>query len=119
MTVSVGHCHPYVLEAVNRQMRELWHSTYIYLHPNIHKYAEKLTSKFSGDLKVPTRYRQFEPYILNGKLMFSTRSNARFCRLRILLILDPKQMIWRYFWLACRRETMKCCHYKMPTMECR
>lgn len=52
VTVSVGHCHPYVLEAVNRQMKELWHSTYIYLHPNIHKYAEKLTSKFSGDLKV-------------------------------------------------------------------
>lgn len=52
VTVSVGHCHPYVLEAVTRQMKELWHSTYIYLHPNIHKYAEKLTSKFAGDLKV-------------------------------------------------------------------
>lgn len=52
VTISVGHCHPYVLEAVNKQMKELWHSTHIYLHPNIHKYAEKLTSKFSGDLQV-------------------------------------------------------------------
>lgn len=60
VTVSVGHCHPYVLEAVNRQMRELWHSTYIYLHPNIHKYAEKLTAKFPGDLKVCAKIVGFE-----------------------------------------------------------
>lgn len=52
VTVSVGHCHPYVLEAVSKQMKELWHTTNIYLHPNIHKYAEKLSSKFPNDLNV-------------------------------------------------------------------
>lgn len=52
VTVSVGHCHPYVVSAVERQMRKLWHTTNIYLHPNIHKYAEKLCGKFPGDLQV-------------------------------------------------------------------
>lgn len=52
VTVSVGHCHPYVLKAVEKQMKELWHTTVIYMHPNIHKYAEKLVSKLPGDLKV-------------------------------------------------------------------
>lgn len=52
VTVSVGHCHPYVQAAVEKQMRELWHTTVIYLHPSMSKYAEKLISKLPGDLKV-------------------------------------------------------------------
>lgn len=52
VTVSVGHCHPHVLEAVRRQNETLQHSTTIYLHPNIVEYAEKLASKMPGDLKV-------------------------------------------------------------------
>lgn len=52
VTISVGHCHPYVLEAVNRQMKELWHTTNIYLHPNIHKYAETLTGTLPEHLDV-------------------------------------------------------------------
>ena len=52
VTVSVGHCHPHVVEAAHRQNETLQHSTTIYLHPNIAHYAEKLASKMPGDLKV-------------------------------------------------------------------
>src|SRR5262245_33104142 len=52
VTVSVGHCHPHVVEAAQRQNEILQHSTTIYLHPNIAEYAEKLASKMPGDLKV-------------------------------------------------------------------
>ncbi len=52
VTVSVGHCHPHVLKAVNAQNATLQHSTTIYLNPNIGAYAEKLASKLPGDLKV-------------------------------------------------------------------
>ncbi len=52
VTVSVGHCHPHVVAAANRQNELLQHSTTIYLHPNVALYAEKLASKMPGDLKV-------------------------------------------------------------------
>src|ERR1700722_2783704 len=52
VTVSVGHCHPHVLEAVHRQNETLQHSTTIYLHPNIAEFGQKLASKMPGDLKV-------------------------------------------------------------------
>ncbi len=52
VTVSVGHCHPYVVEAANKQNEMLQHSTTIYLQPNVVLYAEKLASKMPGDLKM-------------------------------------------------------------------
>ena len=52
VTVSVGHCHPKVTEAAVKQMKKLWHTTNIYLHPAIHEYAEKLTAKLPPKLKV-------------------------------------------------------------------
>src|SRR6201998_3867935 len=52
VTVSVGHCHPYVVAAANQQNELLQHSTTLYLHPNVALYAEKLASKMPGDLKV-------------------------------------------------------------------
>ena len=52
VTISVGHCHPYVVDVVRKQNEALQHSTTIYLHPNIAGYAEKLASKMPGDLKV-------------------------------------------------------------------
>ena len=52
VTVSVGHCHPTVVEAALRQNETLQHSTTIYLHPNIGEYAQKLASKMPGELKV-------------------------------------------------------------------
>jgi alanine-glyoxylate transaminase / (R)-3-amino-2-methylpropionate-pyruvate transaminase len=52
VTISVGHCHPHVVEAARRQNEILQHSTTIYLHPNIAEYAEQLAAKMPGDLKV-------------------------------------------------------------------
>src|SRR3954463_915337 len=52
VTISVGHCHPDVVEAARRQTGLLQHATTIYLHPNIAEYAEKLAAKMPGDLKV-------------------------------------------------------------------
>jgi alanine-glyoxylate transaminase/(R)-3-amino-2-methylpropionate-pyruvate transaminase len=52
VTISVGHCHPEVVAAAQRQNELLQHSTTIYLHPNIAEYAEKLAAKMPGDLKV-------------------------------------------------------------------
>uniref|UniRef100_A0A182T242 Alanine--glyoxylate aminotransferase 2, mitochondrial n=1 Tax=Anopheles maculatus TaxID=74869 RepID=A0A182T242_9DIPT len=51
VTVSVGHCHPKVNAALEEQLRTLWHTTNIYMHPKLHEYAEKLVSKLPGDLK--------------------------------------------------------------------
>lgn len=78
VTVSVGHCHPLVtktgppnflmlsqllylslglccskvLATAKEQLSRLWHTTNIYLHPQIHEFAEKLVSKLPGNLKV-------------------------------------------------------------------
>ena len=52
VTISVGHCHPHVIEAARRQNETLQHSTTIYLHPNVSEYARNLASKMPGDLKV-------------------------------------------------------------------
>ena len=51
-TVSVGHCHPYVLEAMRKQSETLQHSSTIYLHPNIVEFGRALAAKMPGDLKV-------------------------------------------------------------------
>ncbi len=45
----VGHCHPHVVEAVNRQMQTLNTHTR-YLHDNVIEYAERLTGKFAAEL---------------------------------------------------------------------
>lgn len=52
VTVSVGHAHPKVNEALIEQSKLLWHTTAIYLHPRVHEYAEKLVAKMPGNLKV-------------------------------------------------------------------
>ena len=52
VTISVGHCHPHVVAAANRQNETLQHSTTMYLHPNVGAFAEKLASKLPGELKV-------------------------------------------------------------------
>jgi len=52
VTVSVGHCHPHVVDVAHRQHETLQHSTTIYLHPNIAQYAQALAAKMPGDLKV-------------------------------------------------------------------
>ena len=52
VAISVGHCHPDVVEAAQRQNELLQHATTIYLHLNIAEYAQKLAAKMPGELKV-------------------------------------------------------------------
>ena len=52
VTVSVGHCHPYVTQKAREQIETLQHASTIYLHPNIAEYAKMLAEKMPGDLSV-------------------------------------------------------------------
>ena len=52
VTVSVGHCHPKVVDAVNNQLNTLWHTTQLYLNSPMHEYAAKLADTMPGNLKV-------------------------------------------------------------------
>ncbi|RZS18374.1 hypothetical protein BHM03_00050630 [Ensete ventricosum] len=51
VTVSCGHCHPDVVNAVVAQSQLLQHTTTIYLHHAIVEFAEALASKMPGNLK--------------------------------------------------------------------
>ena len=42
VTVSVGHCHPHIVEKVREQVGKLQHVTTIYLHPTIGQFGKKL-----------------------------------------------------------------------------
>lgn len=50
VTVSVGHCHPKVIEKTKAQIDRLQHTTTIYLHPNIGLLGKKLASKMPEGL---------------------------------------------------------------------
>ncbi len=45
VTISVGHCHPKVIERVQAQTGLLQHTTTIYLHPILPQFAKKLAEK--------------------------------------------------------------------------
>lgn len=45
VTVSCGHCHPRVVARVQEQIETLQHTTTIYLHPNMPRFAERLAAK--------------------------------------------------------------------------
>lgn len=52
VTVSVGHCHPKVTQAMRDQLETLVHTTTIYAHPNFAMMAKKLASKMPPGLDV-------------------------------------------------------------------
>ena len=52
VTISVGHCHPYVTQQAQLQLETLQHTTTIYYHPTIAQYAQMLAQKMPGDLNV-------------------------------------------------------------------
>lgn len=45
VTISVGHCHPYVIEMTKAQIGKLQHATTIYLHPAIGLLGKKMAEK--------------------------------------------------------------------------
>ena len=52
VTVSCGHCHPRVTQAIHEQVDTIQHTTTIYLHPNFPALAKKLASKLPPGLDV-------------------------------------------------------------------
>ncbi|KAM9095251.1 LOW QUALITY PROTEIN: alanine--glyoxylate aminotransferase 2, mitochondrial [Sarcophilus harrisii] len=51
VTVGVGHCHPKVTAAAQKQLGRLWHTSPAFIHPAT-EYAEKLTALLPEPLKV-------------------------------------------------------------------
>lgn len=52
VTISVGHCHPYVIQKGREQLERLQHASTIYLHPAIGEYGKMLADKMPGRLSV-------------------------------------------------------------------
>jgi alanine-glyoxylate transaminase/(R)-3-amino-2-methylpropionate-pyruvate transaminase len=52
VTISVGHSHPYLVEKLREQNELLYHTSPIYLNPNIAKYGKMLAEHMPGNLKV-------------------------------------------------------------------
>ncbi|XP_012874072.1 PREDICTED: alanine--glyoxylate aminotransferase 2, mitochondrial [Dipodomys ordii] len=52
VTISVGHCHPTVNAAAQKQLGRLWHTSSVFLHPPMCEYAEKLAALLPEPLKV-------------------------------------------------------------------
>src|SRR5580692_11920666 len=56
VTVSVGHCHPKIVAAVQKQLGMLQHVTTIYLHPTIGQFAKKLTDHMPANSGLSSWY---------------------------------------------------------------
>src|SRR6266700_3071899 len=56
VTVSVGHCHPYVVEKVREQIGKLQHTTTIYLHPTAGQFAKLLAEHMPDDSGLTVSY---------------------------------------------------------------
>ena len=56
VTVSVGHCHPKIVEKVRAQVGRLQHVTTIFLHPTIGQLGKKLADKMPADSGLTMSY---------------------------------------------------------------
>ena len=56
VTVSVGHCHPAIVEKVRDQVGRLQHTTTIYLHPTAPLFARKLAEHMPGGSGLSVSY---------------------------------------------------------------
>jgi alanine-glyoxylate transaminase/(R)-3-amino-2-methylpropionate-pyruvate transaminase len=56
VTVSVGHCHPDIVEKVREQVGRLQHVTTIYLHPTIGQFGKLLAEHFPAGSNLSVTY---------------------------------------------------------------
>jgi len=56
VSVSVGHCHPKVVEKVREQVGKLQHTTTIYVHPTIGLFGKKLAEHMPADSGLSVSY---------------------------------------------------------------
>jgi hypothetical protein len=90
-------CHPDIVNAVVEQTKLLQHTTTIYMHNAIVKFAEALTSKMPDNLKV--KYTAIGGILIYAYVL--STSHFSWChRLCILSILGLQQMNWQR-WLEC------------------
>lgn len=103
VTVSVGHCHPRVVSAMEDQLKKLWHTTSIYLTKPVFEYAEKLTATLPPHLDV---------------CLFA--NSGLYLIIHIVNLLHfqaPKRMIWHLNWLVCILDALMLCHWEMASMD--
>ena len=51
VTISAGHCHPKVVDAITKQLQRIQHTTTIYLNEQIALYGKELADAMPGNLK--------------------------------------------------------------------
>ena len=56
VTVSVGHCHPHIVEKVREQVGRLQHATTLYLHPAVAQLGKKLAETMPADSGLSVSY---------------------------------------------------------------
>ncbi len=56
VTVSVGHCHPKIVERVREQVGRLQHTTTIYLHPTIAEYGKLMADHMPAGSDLSASY---------------------------------------------------------------
>jgi len=56
VSVSVGHCHPAVVERAGEQLGRLGHTTTIYLHPTIGQFGRRLAKHMPADSDLSVTY---------------------------------------------------------------
>src|SRR4051812_5546186 len=56
VTVSVGHCHPRVVERVREQVGRLQHTTTIYLHPAVAEMGKRLAEHMPSGSELSVSY---------------------------------------------------------------
>src|SRR5215472_15458123 len=56
VSVSVGHCHPEVVDRVRRQIGTLQHTTTIYLHPAVGELGRRLAGHMPADSGLTVSY---------------------------------------------------------------
>src|SRR4051812_25195813 len=56
VTVSVGHCHPSVVDKVREQVGRLQHTTTIYLHPAVAEMGKRLAEHMPSGSELSVSY---------------------------------------------------------------
>ena len=99
VTVSVGHCHPKVVAAVDRQNHLLQHTTNIYLNNEIAEYAQELTAKLPGNLNVSAAFQTASLLLCMSSTMVKAISMQPKCNLSIYCL--PLQQRQSLIMLIC------------------
>src|SRR4051795_7358178 len=56
VTVSVGHCHPRIVEKVRAQVGRLQHTTTIYVHPAVAEFGKKMAEHMPAESGLSVSY---------------------------------------------------------------